>query len=279
MRTLVLTALGVLAATHTAFAWGTSGHSIVAEIAQHRLNDAAAVGVESILGPGTSLASIGSWADDERARDRRTTRWHFVEIPSAAAAYDATRDCTPDPALGDCIIAAIDRELALVSCATAPTEQRQRALKFLVHLIGDLHQPLHTIKDERGGNGIDVTITTLERVNGDLPFNTNLHSAWDAALIDKTAWSWDSYVERLETGWLRTADATAISVGTTTDWANESHRIAVTLIASVPNNIVLDDAYRNENLPLIDHQLGTAGLRLAELLNRAFSTSSCLPSD
>ncbi|MGO4560089.1 S1/P1 nuclease [Mesorhizobium sp. 2RAF21] len=277
MRTLMLTALGVLAATPIAYAWGTSGHSIVAEIAQHRLNEAATVGVASILGAGTSLASIGSWADDERARDRKTTRWHFVEIPSAATAYDATRDCISDPTLGDCIIAAIDRELALVSCATAPTEQRQRALKFLVHLIGDLHQPLHAIKDERGGNGIDVTITTQEGVNGDLPFNTNLHSAWDATLIDKTAWSWGSYVERLETGWLRTADVAAISAGTTADWANESHRIAVKLIASVPSNIVLDDAYRNENLPLIDQQLGTAGLRLAELLNKAFSTSSCLP--
>ncbi|WP_292442910.1 hypothetical protein [Mesorhizobium sp.] len=62
-------------------------------------------------------------------------------------------------------------------------------------------------------------------MNGDLPFNTNLHSAWDAALIDKTAWSWGSYVKRLENGWLKTADTAAVSAGTTAEWANESHRM------------------------------------------------------
>lgn len=64
-------------------------------------------------------------------------------------------------------------------------EQRERALKFLVHLVGDLHQSVHAIKAERGGNGIDVTVTTQEGVNGPLPFNTNLHSAWDATLTTR----------------------------------------------------------------------------------------------
>lgn len=265
----------LLAATSSAHAWGTSGHSIVAEVAQHRLSPAAQSGVTTILGQGVSLASIGSWADDERARDRTTTRWHFVNIPAASTAYDPTRDCRLDPAQGDCLIAAIDRQLAVVGCSTSDIGARQRALKFLVHFVGDLHQPLHAIDEERGGNDIDVTITTQERVNGGDPFNTNLHSAWDAALIDKTTWSWGSYVERLETGWLKTADANVVSTGTIIDWANQSHALAVQIFGEVPANIVLDDNYRKSHLGVLDQQLGTGGMRLAFLLNEAFESASC----
>lgn len=162
---------------------------------------------------------------------------------------------------------------AAVVCPTQPLELRQRALKFLVHFVGDLHQPLHTIGDQGGGNGIAVTLVTQEAVNGNLPYNSNLHSSWDAGLIDKTTWG--SYVERLESGWLKTAVVSAVTAGTTIDWANESHLLSVAALKAVPSNIVLDDAYRRSNLPVLDGQLGRAGLRLASLLNHAFATDQC----
>ncbi|AMX98787.1 S1/P1 nuclease [Mesorhizobium ciceri] len=275
LRRIILAIVFVFSARSVALAWGPSGHAIIAEIAQRRLDAVALKGSSDLLGAGTSLASLASWADDERVRDKATTRWHFVDIPGAATAYDASRDCILDAALGDCLIAAIDRQLAVVACPSQPLDDRRRALKFLIHLVGDLHQPLHTIGDQGGGNGISVTLVTQEGVNGNLPFNSNLHAAWDAGLIDKTAWSWGSYEDRLENGWLKTADVPVATSGTTIDWANETHKLAVDIIESVPANIVLDDAYRRSNLPILDEQLGRGGLRLAKLLNDAFASGGC----
>lgn len=272
----ILTAAALLlAACDAAFAWGSSGHSIIGEIAQRRLDPAAREGVAELLGPGASLASVASWADDERSRDPATTRWHFVSIPGSAMGYDAARDCRNVEGQGDCVIAEIDRDMASVACQGLSREQRARALKFLVHFVGDLHQPLHAIDDERGANGVEVTVVTREGVHGDLPFNANLHQAWDETLIDKTTWSWGGYVERLENGWLKSADAQAANGGTTIDWGNDSHRIAVELMKTVPANIVLDDDYRKAHLALLDRQLGLAGLRLAAMLNTAFAAGRC----
>ncbi len=110
------------------------------------------------------------------------------------------------------------------------------------------------MEDERGANGVEVTIVTQEGVHGDLPFNANLHQAWDETLIDKTTWSWGGYVDRLEAGWLKTADMATVNAGTTIDWANDSHRLAIGLMKSVPANIVLDDAYRKAHLALLDQR-------------------------
>jgi hypothetical protein len=274
MRRLALTVALLLAAMNAAFAWGPSGHSIIAEIAQRRLAPLTLQHVADLLGSGASLASIASWADDERVRDATTTRWHFVDIPRMAPGYDPARDCALDPAHGDCIIAAINRQLNAIACPSLPLESRQRALKFLVHFVGDLHQPLHAIGEE-GGNGVKVTLVTQEGVNGTVPFNTNLHAVWDGTLIDKTVWSWGSYVERLDNGWLKTADVNSVTFGTAIDWANESHQLAVNIMRSVPANGVLDDEYRRANLPVLDAQLGRAGLRLANTLNDSFATQRC----
>lgn len=274
MRRIALTVALLLAAMNGAFAWGPSGHSIVAEIAQRRLTPLTLQHVADLFGSGASLSSIASWADDERTRDKTTIRWHFVDIPRIAPGYDPARDCVLDASDGDCIIAAIDRQLSIVACPPLPLEPRQRALKFLVHFLSDLHQPLHAI-DEEGGNGVEVTVVTKEGVNGNVPFNANPHAVWDVTLIDKTVWSWGSYVERLENGWLKTADANSVTSGTTIDWANESHQLAINIMRSVPANGVLDDDYRRENLPVLDAQLGRAGLRLAETLNDAFAPERC----
>ncbi|MHC1551236.1 S1/P1 nuclease [Phyllobacterium sp. K27] len=238
MRGIALTVALLLAAMNAAFAWGSSGHAIIAEIAQRRLAPLTLQNVADLLGSGASLASIASWADDERVRDPATTRWHFVDIPRMTPGYDPMRDCALDAA------------------------------------DGDLHQPLHAIGEE-GGNGVKVTVVTKEGVNGNVPFNTNLHVVWDATLIDKTVWSWGTYVERLENGWLKTADANEVSAGTTIVWANESHQLAVNIMRSVPVNAVIDDEYRRSHLPVLDAQLSRAGLHLARTLNEAFASENC----
>jgi hypothetical protein len=87
----------LLASTGAAFAWGQEGHSIVAEIAQRRLSPTAAAEVERLLGKGHSLASVASWADDQRAARPGSYNWHFVDIPVADTTYDPATECKPDP--------------------------------------------------------------------------------------------------------------------------------------------------------------------------------------
>ncbi len=147
MRRIALTVALLFAATNVAFAWGPSGHSIIAEITQSRLAPLTLQRVADLPGSGSSLASIASWADDERAGDKTTTRWHLVDIPRIAPGYDPARDCVLDASDSDCIIAAINRQLSIVACPLFHSNHAS-ALEFLVHFLGDLHQPLHAIGEE-----------------------------------------------------------------------------------------------------------------------------------
>jgi len=264
----------LLASVDTAHAWGEDGHSIIAEIASRRLSPEAQRGVAAALGQGVSLASVSSWADDERVRDPRTTRWHFVGIPLAKDDYQAPRDCVADPDKGDCIVAEIVREQAVVACPTRRASARKRALMFLVHFVGDLHQPLHTVKEGNGGADMRVTIAMRGGANGSAAEDTTLHAAWDEALIRKTVWAWGSYVDVLESNWLPKADA-GLANGSPSDWARDSHRVATKIFDMQPHNDVLDDAYLAKARPLLDRQLAVAGLRLAHLLNQAYASQRC----
>lgn len=258
-----------------AFAWGPEGHAIVAEIAQRRLTPEAAAAVDALLGHGHSLASVASWADDARDERPGSYNWHFVDIPLAADAYDAARDCAPTPR-GDCAVAELERLKSELRCATSE-EARRDALRFAVHFVGDIHQPLHALGDERGGNGVPVTVAwrglictgrcTAKRID------TNLHAAWDGSLITSTTWNWGAYVDRLEAGWLAGTEARGAEGGTPADWASASHEAARAAWNKVPPNRVLDDAYYAFAVPVVDRQLGVAGLRLARFLNQAYAAA------
>jgi hypothetical protein len=175
MRIACFVVLLVLAPLEQALAWGQEGHSIIAEIAQRRLDPDTLRKINALLGGEVSLASIASWADDYRALHRETAGWHFVDIPFDQSVYDPKRDCNPDK--GDCVIHAIARFQAAVSDCSKPLSDRSEALKFLVHFVGDVHQPLHVEtrfgadgKDDRGGNDVPVTFFGQK---------TNLHALWD----------------------------------------------------------------------------------------------------
>ena len=130
-----------------ALAWGPEGHSIIAEIAQRRLSPTAAQLVEKLLGRGHSLASVASWADDARSERPETTNWHFVDVPIAVTQYDPARDCKKSDK-GDCIVEELERLRKELRCG--PDANKADALKFVVHFIGDIHQPLHTVNGKGG---------------------------------------------------------------------------------------------------------------------------------
>lgn len=276
-----------------AFAWGQEGHSIVAEIAQRRLSPQAAAAVEQLLGRGHSLASVANWADDFRSTEqgKPTQNWHFVDIPLAQKDYDATRDCKLDPGKGDCIVAELRRlKDAELLCPTGDKQKDEpgvTALKFAVHFIGDIHQPLHTVDELTGGNDYEVGINMqgatcrIQKCTDDVMCRTprcnpaavtNLHVMWDSTLIQRRYWNWGAYVDALEEGWLRSPEAQSVDGGTPEDWAVETHGEAQSAWSKAQAKTVLDDAYLNDDeiKSILDRQLAVAGLRLARFLNEAY---------
>jgi S1/P1 Nuclease len=281
MRSMALAAALVCALTGEVLAWGQEGHSIIAEVAQQRLSEPSARMVASLL-KGRSLASIASWGDDVRDTRPETAGWHFFDIPLDVPTYKRERDCKASAEKGDCVIAELERLTNDLRCANG--EAQTEALKFAVHFVGDIHQPLHTVAEKSGGN--DVAVDVFMRGLATCPTcgaahaPTNLHVVWDSTLIQKTVWDWGAYVDRLEGGWLTSPEAkaenSAVNVAApdaVRKWAEETHQQAHAVWYLRPADEVLDDRYLRDVLPVLDRQLGIAGLRLARFLNAAFGSS------
>jgi hypothetical protein len=263
-----------------ASAWGEDGHSIIAEIAQRRLTPDASARVAQLLGPGVSLASVASWADDVRNDRKQTSNWHFVDIPLDRSDYDERRDCAERTG-GDCVVKELQRLKAELGCAKGE-EARRDALKFAVHFVADIHQPLHTVGDRRGGNELRVHGAMHGRIcQGRCEISddtSNLHALWDSGLIRHTVWDWGAYVERLESGLLKNeAFEQQARGGSPVDWALETHAMAQRVWSDrlVPADGMLDDHYYTAVLPLLDQQLALAGVHLAGFLNQAYARASC----
>src|SRR5262249_39126760 len=128
-------------------AWGPEGHAIVAEIAEARLTDAAKRQIADLLASDDShaqhLDQIASWPDAIRPARPETAPWHFVDIPLDAGIYDASRDCAGD----NCVVQAIQKFVGVLRDGNEDKPKRLEALKFIVHFVGDIHQPLHCETD------------------------------------------------------------------------------------------------------------------------------------
>lgn len=241
------------------FGWGRDGHSVVANLAQSRLSPAARRGVAALL-HGATLASVSTYADNYRNNHPETARWHFVNIPLGDGHYNPARDCTPSPE-GDCIIAAIERFSAILANPSPPQDERAEALKFLVHFVADLHQPLHAAnKNDRGGNDTQVTFFGEP---------TNLHAVWDYGLMEHTGFTVTAWTDLLNRSGL-----SGDGRGTPVQWAEESVRVAAQHAYLLPTNRELGQAYFDANLPVLKQQLFRGGVRLAALLNAIFEQAA-----
>ena len=171
MRKLAITI--VLFGGFPAFGWGPEGHSLVARLAAAHLTPVAAERVAEILGPDTTMQSISSWPDQIRHDRAVTGPWHYIDIHIDKPHLDMARDCPK----GDCVIAKIEDFRKVVVDPAATAVQRKEALMFLVHFVGDMHQPLHcSDNQDKGGN--DVKLDFFGR-------DYNLHSAWDSGLLGR----------------------------------------------------------------------------------------------
>ena len=251
-------ALTLLVASN-ALGWGQEGHRVVATIAERHLTARARERVRQILGPEGSLAAVSTWADEIRPFRPDTAPWHYIDIPINASAIDPARDC-PN---GDCVTAVITRFVAVLHDNASSPNAKNEALKFVVHFVADLHQPLHCADNhDRGGNDVHVTF---------FGENANLHSSWDTLLIERIDPDPDSYAKRLDSA-LTNSEISTFERGTVENWALESHSAAQKVAyGALPlgESRDLGADYFQTAAPAVDLQLQKAGIRLAFILNEA----------
>jgi S1/P1 Nuclease len=243
-----------------AFGWGTEGHRLVVRIADGMLTPAARAEVARLLAPGESLIALANWADDVRASRKETEPWHFIDIPIDSAGLDMKRDCPP----AGCVISKIAEFRKVWTNPAANPASRREALLFLVHFVGDLHQPLHCANNhDKGGNDVRVVF---------LGESTNLHAVWDHVLLSHMP---DEEHVFASISRMLTAERVAEwSRGTTEQWADESFHVAQRVVygdlprASFGGTISLGEAYQQTAEPVVRDQIAKAGVRLAAILNQ-----------
>jgi hypothetical protein len=260
-----------LACTPSAgFAWGELGHRTVAEIAARNLSEQAVAQVRDLLsGSLHAMAEVSVWADAIREEERpETYYWHVVEIPPSGIRYDRARDCKND----DCIVEKIKRFAQVVGDRTAAKPLRVEALQFLIHFMGDIHQPLHAYVPLNHPKGAWVRIgETTDKI----------HLWWDNEFVDQLGFDSSELASKLAAQ-ITVDERNEWEKGTSEDWANESYQITHDFLAthallgvrwdktSEESPIVLPASVLDEVAPIIARRLKMAGVRLAWLLNRAF---------
>ena len=249
------------------FAWGKTGHRVVAAIADTQLSGLARAHVEEILGPGESLDEAANWPDEMRSApepfwQKTATPWHYVTLNGVV--YDHA------PPEGDALEALV-RFSKTLQDPNASREDRQLALRFVVHIVGDLHQPLHVGKCcDKGGNP------------------TNLHAVWDSQLVDDEQLSFSELAAMLKRH-ISNADVVAWWDVNPRDWMSESAQIRDTLYPAPGTPPVkgakgkakkvpeLSYSYVYKFHPVMEQRLSQGGIRLAAYLNALFAQPQPLP--
>ena len=248
MRAAVL--LSSIAAA-SAQAWGPTGHRAVGQIAERHLTPST-LAETAVLLDGAGLAQVSTWADEIRSDPawHHADPWHYINLDDGQDIATAPRNPAGD------ILEAIDRFSAILADRSAPRGERGEALRFLVHLVGDVHQPLHAGRaDDRGGN--TVVVRWFGRPS-------KLHRVWDSDLIDGEQSNFSEWARFLD----RAAPETVrpIQASGPLDWARESYELRAACYAIGDGELGYE--YARLHLPTVRDRLLRAGLRLAALLER-----------
>lgn len=235
--------------------WSKTGHRVVGEIAQEHLTRRALKSIDKLLGD-ESLALVSNFGDEIKS-DRAYSKygpWHYVNFP----ADKKYQDVTPNPS-GD-LITGIAECIRIIKSENETKEAKAFHLKMLVHLVGDLHQPMHAgQKEDKGGN--DIQVRWFNR-------GSNLHRVWDTHMIEDNGMSFTELSNAMPE--LSKQEITRLQSGTTVDWINESKQIANVIYADVENGKKLSYRYSYDNWKTVMSQLQKGGLRLAKVLNDVF---------
>ncbi len=278
----VAAALPALLIASPAAAYWEFGHETVARIAYANVTPRTRVAIDRLLAqtpmldtptcPATTIEGASVWADcvkplkgpDGKSRFGYAYTWHFQDVDVCApfTLADACKD-------GNCVSAQITRDVSILKDKRSSAKDRAQALVFLIHFVGDLHQPLHAgEKHDKGGNDVAAAYGTYS------PRRFNLHSVWDGTLAERAITSGPSLVRRYPA-----AQRRRIAAGTVTDWSRESWQVAHDVVytsalkgdpcAPSPAKVTLDEATIERIVPVARLEVKRGGLRLAKLLDAA----------
>ncbi len=234
--------------------WGPTGHRVIGEIAQKHLNKKAEKKVRKLLN-GHSLAYVSNYMDEIKS-DRNYDLykpWHYVNYP-----FDQNYAQSKKSSDGD-IITAIETCIAKLKNPNTIENEQIMYLKFLVHLVGDLHQPLHIgLEDDKGGNDFQVRWFN----NG-----SNLHRVWDSDMIESYNMSYTELSSNILEGEIYRE---ANTLGTITEWADKMHQFTASLYDDVKIGDKLGYNYSYDHFKEVQNQLYLSGIRLAKILNKIY---------
>ena len=252
---ILLLTLLVQVSFANAYDWSKTGHRTTGEVAQRHLTKKAKKAIAEIL-DGQSLPLVSTYADDIKA-DRtykEFSAWHYVNFPA-----DKKYTEVAPSQYGD-IVVGIEKCVAIVKNENSTNEDKAFYLKLLVHLVGDLHQPMHAGREEdKGGN--DIQLQWFGK-------GTNLHRLWDSNMIDDYGMSYTELADNLPT--LNKNQVKNIQKGNVFDWVEESQDLANELYNSVEVGEKLGYEYSYKYWGMVESQLQKGGLRLAKVLNEMF---------
>lgn len=236
--------------------WGQKGHDVVAAIAERHLTPHAQAAVADLLN-GRSMVYWANWLDNASNTPEYayTKTWHYKDVDEGVN-YE---DQTPNPK-GDAVTAICGSIDSLKNAATK-REAKVLALKILIHVVGDIHQPMHTgHTTDLGGNRYKVKFFGGE---------TNLHKIWDGSILEAGhKWSYTEWADQLDR--LSPEEAQALAAGTVDDWAKHTVELATELYKETPEESNVSYGEVARWTPVIEQQLLAAGIRLAEVLNNLF---------
>jgi hypothetical protein len=248
----------VLGAAFCLISWGFKGHRAIATIAQKHLTSNTAYVVSAYL-KGDAMADVATWADENK--NPKTAPWHYLNLPLGLG-YEAFKKQVAQS--DNNIYTAILKTEASLKDKNLSVEEKNEALKYLIHLIGDAHQPMHVSrKEDKGGNTIQLRFDDK---------GTNLHSLWDSKLIDHEGLS--------ETDIVRNYDvATPVQIkqwqsDSPMQWLWESYQISSGLYKVAKPGQVIDEAYYQKYIQVTRTRINQAGIRLAGELNKLFNAAA-----
>jgi len=253
----------VLGPARQVMAWGRMAHRAATRVAETRLTPQARAAIRDLLEHGESLADASTWADENSQDIPGSAAWHFVNVPISAPHY-TSRDCH-----NNCVVSRLEEFRKILADPHAPRARKQMALRYVVHLVEDAHQPMHVgDRRDRGGNTVQ-----LQFFRDDY---TNLHQVWDSGLLRNGYRNERELVDDL-IDLARRPEARDWTKGTVEDWVDESleaarqaYRIPGTK-EFLRSGMRLGREYEDANLPLALKRLSQAGVRLSEVLNECLS--------
>lgn len=242
-----------LCCSHAAFGWGQKGHDVVAYIAESHLTPEAAAKIEKLL-EGHSPVYYSSWLDTASHTPEYdyTRTWHYLNIDEGKTIETMSRNPAGD------VLSAVTEITAKLKAGGLSPEEEALNLKMLIHLVGDMHCPMHLgRKSDVGGNRYTVQMFRSP---------TSLHSIWDSSILEAGhKWSYTEWKQQID--FLDEDDAELIAGGDPKEWARETHAVCIQVYKETPEGSEISFDYVAKFTPVIEQQLLRGGHRLARLLN------------